>query len=152
MREVRAAIGLPCAPEEALRLFLDPQWMRGWWGVSRALVEPHAGGAWTAAWEDGQGHYAYVSSGTVCEYVPGLRLLIERLVYMSPGRPILGPMRLEVYAESLDAGSQLTVRQTGYGDGEHWDWYYAAVVSGWPQALAFARQFMDSLTGETGCD
>ncbi|MFB3126926.1 MAG: SRPBCC domain-containing protein, partial [Candidatus Acidiferrales bacterium] len=49
-RKVSTSIQVSASAERALRAFLDPELMKRWWGVERALVEERKGGPWALAW------------------------------------------------------------------------------------------------------
>ncbi len=132
-RKVSTSIQVSAGAERALRAFLDPELMKQWWGVERALVEERKGGPWALAWGASEHGYHYVVSGIIKSLLPGKRLRIDSLVYFSPDFPVLGPMRLFV-----------NVRQDGYGQGPDWDRYYQAVVKGWKEALRNLKAFLES--------
>ncbi len=64
-RAVEAEIALQVTPRRALRAFLDPTDLRGWWGVERALVEPQIGGLYALAWGVTAQGFRYASTGIV---------------------------------------------------------------------------------------
>jgi uncharacterized protein YndB with AHSA1/START domain len=139
---VQATVWLPVDPDTALRQFVDTEALRAWWGVAHALVEPTPGGVWTVGWERSSGGYRYITTGTISRYEPGAELEIERVVYVHPEQPMLGPMKLRVSVERESEGTRLTVRQDGYQSGPAWDWYHAAVTEGWPAALELLQRHL----------
>jgi hypothetical protein len=143
MRTVQASIMTSSAPERALAAFLDPGDLRSWWGVGRALVQPHKGGLYALAWGVTTETFAYITTAVVGEYEPGRLLRLDNYTYFNPARPILGPMSLTVRARIEGAGGAcIEVIQDGYGDGPDWDWYYEAVRGAWPMALGALRDYL----------
>lgn len=147
MRSVEASITVAATPDEVLSQFLNLESMRGWWGVERGLVEARAGGVWAVAWGISSAGFHYASTGIIKEYRPGQRLSFDQMLYFNPERPILGPMQISIVVEEHQKGCEIEVRQTGYGEGDDWDWYYQAVVEGWPMALESLKRYVE---GEEG--
>jgi uncharacterized protein YndB with AHSA1/START domain len=144
MRAVRAESEMAVPPERVIRAFLHPADLKGWWRVDQSLVEPHAGGLYALGWGVSPQGYQYVSTGVIAQLEPGHVLHIEQFTYFNPQYGIFGPMSLVVTAEDLGGGrSRATVVQGGYQDGANWDWFYRAVVDGWPLALDYLRQYLE---------
>ncbi len=135
-RPVETTVHLDAEPQKVIRAFLEDSDLKGWWRVTRSLVEAKPGGTWCIAW-DGFGENKTNHSWTgVIRELDERRLVIDPLVLNEPNRPILfGPLRLEVVAEAADGGTRLTVRHHGYQHGEHWDWLHDVVVLGWKHVL-----------------
>jgi len=142
MAEASSTISAP--PELVLEQFLSVPAMCEWWGAARGLVEPRTGGAWAMAWDESSDGYRHVSAGIVADLVPAARLVLESFLYFHPGRPVLGPTRLEIRAEWLEMGTLLRVRQEGFGEGADWDWYHDVVVKGWPAALEAVQRSLEA--------
>lgn len=145
MKSVRSSVDLPVAPELALEMFLNLTHMQNWWGVERGLVELKVGGCWTVAWQISDKGFGYVSTGIISEYEPVSKLKIDNMVYLNPEKPLLGPMTLEINVKPENGGTLLTVEQSGYREGEDWEWYYNAVVDGWPYALNLLKDYAEKL-------
>ena len=144
MRQVESFIQIKCEPSRAIEAFLNEKDLQGWWGVHRCLVEKKLNGAWTVAWEISEGGIKYISSGIITAYNPNSVLAISTLVYLNPDRQILGPMKLELFAEKNDdEGTNLQLIQSGYQNGGDWDWYYDAVKSAWPFALGLLKKYLE---------
>jgi uncharacterized protein YndB with AHSA1/START domain len=139
--EASATISAP--PERVLERFLNADAMCEWWGASRGLVVPERGGAWAMAW-DGSPDGHRVATGVIADVHPASRLVLESYVYFHPGRPVFGPMRVEIRAEGLEMGTLLRVRHEGFGEGPDWDWYHDTAVKGWPETLAAAKRSIES--------
>jgi len=143
---VTSSVWLPLSPPAALQQFLTVEAMQRWWKVARGLVEPRIGGVWALGWDLSTQGYHYVTTGIIAAYRPENELRIDQLVYFSPDRAILGPMRLKLEVVPEQEGSRLTVVQDGYLTGSDWDWYYDAVSQGWPMALEMLRRY-----SQNGC-
>ena len=148
MRAVSNSVDLALAPEAAIDLFLHPEHLRAWWGVERCLVEPHGGGAYTLVWQITPDGLGYVTSGVV-QSIGEESLQIGTVVYLSPQRPIMGPMSIEVIAQATPSGCRLTVVQDGYREGPDWDWYHEAVDTAWPLVLATLADYAEEQASAT---
>lgn len=143
MRHVEATILIQAPTDRVLDAFLELSMLQDWWGVERALVEKREGGVYTLAWQTSEAGFHYVSTGIIERYVPGRELHIGHLVYLNPERPLLGPMDFWVRTEEVDGGTQLTIRQDGYGHGPDWDWYYNVVREAWPGVLQVVKVYLE---------
>jgi len=135
-RTVETTVHLDAEPQKVIRAFLEDADLKGWWRVTRSLVDAKPGGTWCIAWDGfGEDKTNHSWMGVIRE-LDERRLVIDPLVQNEPDRPILfGPMRLEVVAEADDGGTRLTVQHHGYQHGEHWDWLHDVVVLGWKHVL-----------------
>src|SRR3989338_10519334 len=111
MRTVEATVHINSTTQRALDAFTDPELLRGWWGVERALVEKHVGGVYTLAWNISKSGFGYVASGIVRSYEAGKILEIGAFVYLNPERPILGPMTFRVLVENANPGAVVHLTQ-----------------------------------------
>jgi hypothetical protein len=123
--------------------FTEQDMLRDWWSVERSLIEKKAGGLYVLAWNIGETGFGYISSGIIQTYDPAGELIIDNLVYMNPGRPLLGPMKLSIRAEEKNDQTGLVLCQDGYRQGEHWDWYYEAVKGAWPVVLEGLKGYLE---------
>jgi uncharacterized protein YndB with AHSA1/START domain len=140
--ETTQELGVP--PERAIQAFLRDEDLRGWWKVSRSLVDPRPGGVWTIVWDAyGDPPTNHMWAGTIRE-LDETRLLIAPMVQNEPDRPLFGPLQLEIFAEPASDGCRLTVLHHGYQHGEHWDWLHEAVVNGWVAVLADMKDWLES--------
>jgi uncharacterized protein YndB with AHSA1/START domain len=134
-RTVETTFFIPASPERVLRSFVDEEDLQGWWKVSRTLVEEHSGGVWSVVWDDyGVDQTQHTWVGVVEELSPR-RLRVSHLVMIEPGRPLYGPLQLEVTVTPAPGGSSLTVLHHGYQNGHEWDWIHDTVVRGWRHVL-----------------
>ena len=146
MRAVSARITVPGTTTRSLTAFLDAADLQAWWGVDRALVEPREGGLYILTWGSTDHGFRYVTTGIIGLYRPGHSLRIDQYAYLSPARPILGPMRLTVQVHEGEGETHLDVIQDGYRDGTDWNWYYDAVHKAWPIALRDLRSYLTGVT------
>jgi len=144
MKAVEATIDLEVRATEAIRAFIDPKALKGWWGVERCLIEEKTGGLYTLAWQITEKGFKYVTTGIV-ESIGPTFLHIGQIAYFNPERAILGPMTLGFDATVLgDNHCRLSVKQGGYQSGTaDWDWYYEAVKAAWPQALRGLKGYLE---------
>lgn len=134
-RTIETTVIIPASPERVLRSFIDADDLRGWWRVSRSLVEARPGGVWSVTWDDyGEEKSQHAWVGVVEEAGPR-RLRIGNLVMIEPGRPLFGPLQLEIVVAPANGGTSLTVHHRGYRSGGDWDWIHDTVVKGWQHVL-----------------
>jgi uncharacterized protein YndB with AHSA1/START domain len=143
-RSVETTRIISASPEEVLDAFIDDTGLKGWWKVSRSLVERKQGGVWSITWDDwGEEKTQHAWIGVIEELTPN-RLLIGNLVMMEPDMPLFGPMQLEISVEPAAGGTSVTVSHRGYRYGDHWDTMFELVINGWDHVLGdmetWARQ------------
>jgi len=145
MRAVESSILINSSPGKVIDAFLDPEDLKGWWGVHRSLVEKKVNGIWTVVWEISEAGIKYISTGLITTYEPRSHLEISNLVYLNPDKQILGPMKLELNAKAIQPSqTNLNLIQSGYQQGGDWDWYYKAVVDAWPFALGLLKKYLET--------
>lgn len=145
MRKVRAECEVDAAAEEVIAAFLEPEALRAWWNVERALIEPEVGGIYALAWGITDRGFQYVTTGIVEALDRSGHLRIGRYTYFHPQRGIFGPMTLTVEALCRNGGlTAMCITQDGYRQGADWDWYYAAVDQAWPQVAKGIAQYVGS--------
>jgi uncharacterized protein YndB with AHSA1/START domain len=144
MRKVELTISIDVSPEKAIMAFLDSPMLNKWWQVERSLIEKRIGGVYTLAWQVTKNGFGYVSTGIIKNYEPLSILEIEKFVYMSPERTLLGPMSLTIKATESEGKTELYLCQDGYQSGDDWDWYYDAVSQAWPLVVKSLKEFLES--------
>jgi Activator of Hsp90 ATPase homolog 1-like protein len=143
MRLVAASIDIEAKPDRILQAFLRQEHLHKWWGVSRSLIEPKAGGLYTLAWDISENGIKYISSGIIAELIPAEYLMVRNFIYLNPEKQILGPMELEIDLTVVDeTTTKVGVVQSGYQYGVDWNWYYDAVVQAWPMALEMLKNYL----------
>ncbi|QEC66286.1 SRPBCC domain-containing protein [Panacibacter ginsenosidivorans] len=143
MKKVTASIAINSSSSKIIDAFLQPHMLKEWWNVERCLIQPQSGGLYTLAWNINSNGFGYISSGIITVYQPGHMLVIEKLVYLNPELPILGPMALSIHTEQLENAVSLYLTQDGYKEGPAWDWYYNAVKDTWPQVLQTLKIYLE---------
>lgn len=110
-RTVETTVNLDAEPRRVIRAFLEGADLKGWWRVTRSLVEAKPGGTWCIAWDGfGENKTNHSWMGVIRE-LDKRQLVIDPPVLNEPNRPILfGPLGLEVLPEAADGGTKLTVR------------------------------------------
>lgn len=142
-RHIESSVHIHASPQKVLNAFVDPVYLKDWWGVERSLIELRSGGMYSLAWEITDRGIGFVSTGVVAEYLPACQLRLEKFLYFNPDRPILGPMELTIMTTPEDSGTVLTVVQSGYQRGKDWDWYYEAVKEAWPAVLSKLKTYLE---------
>lgn len=147
MKIVEASIDLELPPQKVLEVFVKHEHLKAWWGIHRSLIELKPGGLYSLVWQNQQDCVEYVSTGIIAEYLPACQLKVKNLVYINPQRPILGPMELMVLTTpNDDHTTQLTIIQSGYQQGPHWDWLYESVHRAWPEVLLQIRKYLQPIS------
>jgi hypothetical protein len=143
MKKVTASININSTSSKIIEAFLQPHMLKEWWNVERCLIQPQSGGLYTLAWNINSDGFGYISSGIITIYQPDHMLIIEKLIYLNPKQPILGPMTLSIHTEQTENAVSLHVAQDGYKDGTAWDWYYNAVKDAWPHVLQTLKTYLE---------
>jgi uncharacterized protein YndB with AHSA1/START domain len=144
MRMVENSIEIATNPAQVIKAFTEPELLRAWWGVERALIEKRPGGLYSLIWditEKGMGH---LTTGIVRQYEPNGLFEVSDLVYFHPEREIMGPLSLRVIAKGKDGKTLLNLSQGSYQDGGDWDWYHASVSEAWPKAIQQLKSFLEA--------
>ncbi len=143
MKKVEVTIEINTTGEKVISAFTDRQMLHDWWQVDRTLIEKKVNGLYTLAWNIGANGFGFVSSGIIKEYVSGSLLVIDKFVYLNPGKSFLGPMTLTIKVTSKKNSVELYLCQDGYQEGSDWDWYYQAVQTAWPIVLKELKNYLE---------
>ena len=113
-------------PETVFRALTEPKQLTRWF-LKSARIRPVEGSSYSFAWEgyDRQ-------TGKVLKVIPD-RLLLLSWPNSFKGRTYLTDARFTLKRKG--SGTLLTVKHTGFGEGEDWVWLYGAVQSGWAYFL-----------------
>jgi len=145
MRFVKLRLVIQSDSNRITDAFLEADMLQGWWGVERSLIEKKAGGTYALTWNITDQGFGYVTTGIIREYIPGKKLAIDNYTYFHPQRSILGPMQLSIEVNQLnDRESELHLIQSGYHEGEDWDWYYEAVKGAWPIVSEGLKKYLEN--------
>jgi uncharacterized protein YndB with AHSA1/START domain len=129
-------------------LLVTPSAIRGWWGASRAIVDPKKGGIWTAAW-GGEDDPDYISTATLVEFDPPRRLAMKYGEYYAKTGPLpfkFADDALTTFTVEPDAkGCTLRVEQTGFPCDPAADDFYAACETGWKNTFEGIRRYLGML-------
>lgn len=144
-RNVETSIFIHRSATNVISAFLEEEKLTGWWGVDKSLVEKKIGGSYILSWNTSKEGFGYVTTGIIEFLDKNGGLVIDKMIYMNPAKPILGPMTLSINAMDTNDGSEVAVCQYGYQKGPHWDWYYEAVKNTWPQVLGSLKRYLESI-------
>jgi len=143
MRKVATSIDINCNASKITDAFLKPDMLKEWWKVERCFIQPQSGGVYALLWNISAQGVGYVSSGIITLYQPGIMLTIEKLIYLNPEHPVLGPTTLTIEVQQNENNCTLHLTQSGYKEGADWDWYYDAVKAAWPQVLNTLKTYLE---------
>lgn len=143
-RIVEATIVIKNEAEKVISAFTEFEMLKDWWKVERSLVEKRQGGTYILLWGIKENGIEYVSSGIIDEYNPKAILKVNNFAYICPNRPVLGNMTLEISVKERNDKSKVHLKQIGYQDGKHWDWYYNAVSKVWPEMLNVLKKYLEN--------
>ena len=143
MRKVEVNINIHTSPEKVITAFTDPDMLKEWWFVEKTLIEKKSGGLYTLAWNVTEKGFGYVSTGIIKSYLKDKELIIEKIVYLNPDKPILGPMTLSIKTQEKEGMTEVYLCQDGYQTGKDWDWYYEAVKQAWPDVMNTFKKYLE---------
>ncbi|MBN1299918.1 MAG: SRPBCC domain-containing protein [Melioribacteraceae bacterium] len=148
MKNISTQIIIKTNSSKVYDAFTKPEHLRKWWDVSKVLIEEKPGGLYTLTWQKDNKSVSYVSSGIIEKIIPSKQITIVNSVYINPSKSILGPMELAIKFKEQNGSTELTIVQSGYQNGNDWDWYYAAVKEGWPKALLNLKEYLESINNK----
>jgi uncharacterized protein YndB with AHSA1/START domain len=135
-RQLTARIRTRATPEEVWEAWTDPEKIAHWF-VDRARGRPEVGSTFTWIFEK----FGYEIPYEVVVAEPGRRFALGG---EAPGS---GPFLLEV-SITKDAGETLvTLVNSGFLDGAEWDEEFEGIVSGWTNALAVLKHYLENYRG-----
>ena len=113
-------------PDTVFGALTEPKQLKSWF-LKSARIKPVEGSDYTFAWEgyDRQ-------KGKVVKVVPN-RLLVLTWPNSFKGKAFMTDARFTLREKG--GGTLLTVRHTGFEEGDDWVWLYGAVQSGWAYFL-----------------
>jgi len=142
-KAMTCSIAITAAPLRVFRALVEPQDVKRWWGANEAVIAARKGGAWSLGWHAyGQDNF-YATTGFIQKIAYPRGLQLTGLMYFRPDMKPLGPMKLSFHLKKTGQGTVLTVRQSGYGKGRHWDWYSRALHDGWEESLWSLKRYIE---------
>lgn len=144
MKMVEHSIEIATNPSQVIKAFTEPELLREWWGVERALVEKRPGGLYSLVWGIRDGGMGMVTTGIVQQCEPNGLLEVSDIVHFNHARAILGSMNLRVIAKIKDGKTLLNINQGGILEGPDWDSYREELKSSWPLAVAKLKEFLEA--------
>ncbi|HYC11643.1 MAG TPA: SRPBCC domain-containing protein [Nitrososphaerales archaeon] len=114
------------APGTVFRALTEPKQLTGWF-LDSARIKPVEGSGYTFAWK------GYPNQKGEVKKVVTDRLLVLSWPNKVKGKVLLTEARFTL--KKNGRGTLLTVRHTGFGEGDDWIWLYGAVQSGWAYFL-----------------
>ncbi|HUG28750.1 MAG TPA: SRPBCC domain-containing protein [Gemmatimonadales bacterium] len=127
-------------------LLHTPSAIRQWWGATRAIVMPEAGGLWAAAWGPDEDAPDYMTSATMAVFDPPRRLVLSAYQYSAPSGPLPfdADFVTEFVVEPHVDGVLLRVSQAGFPCTLEGERFYNACDQGWRDTFAGIRRFLSS--------
>lgn len=139
----------PADPCVLFALLHTPSAIRGWWGASRVVVLPEAGGTWAATWGEPEDDPDYVTAATIGVFDQPRRMVLTDYRYRakSGSLPFHADFTTEFLVTPAPEGGTLRVTQDGFPAGAEADGFYAACGEGWRATFAGIRRFLGSQPG-----
>lgn len=134
-------------PETVFALLHTPSAIREWWGASRAVIIPQAGGVWAAAWGEDEDDPDFITVATMQVFDPSHRIVFGDYRYESKSGPLPFDANFvtEFTVKSTPEGTLLRVCQDGFPAGSEADEFYAACEQGWRDTFQGIRDFLARL-------
>lgn len=140
---VTSEIRINSTVDKILDALLELKHLKAWWGVDSALIEKKDGGLYTITWLKSEHGIKFISTGRIKLYDRKSHLHLEDMVYLNSEKPILGPFTIQYNIKENKGYCLLSVRQGGFKKGATNEWYYKAVLDGWPEALIMLKNYLE---------
>jgi uncharacterized protein YndB with AHSA1/START domain len=151
MREFTHSLVINAPPNRVLEAFFDPEVLKIWWEVSRAVCVPRPLGSYALEWEtsdasdDLLGRLGGAFHGTVMEFKAGCEFFVADAYWLPPEGDPIGPMALEAVCTPEGTRTLLRVRQSGYEENSpRWARYYDIVSAGWIPTLNALKKYLEN--------
>lgn len=132
--------------DKLFALLHTPSAIRDWWGVSRVVVLPQAGGIWAATWGESEDDPDFITVATIRDFEPPSRMVLCDYRYRAKTGPL--PFEADFVTEFAvqphTAGAVLRVAQNGFPAGPEADEYFAACVKGWRDTFTGIHRHLTS--------
>lgn len=135
-RQLTVKIRTRATPGEVWEAWTDPEKIAHWF-VDRARGKPEVGSTFTWIFEK----FGYEIPYEVVAAEPGKRFALGG---EAPGS---GPFLLEVSIAREGGETVVTLVNSGFLDGGQWDEEFEGVVSGWTNALAVLKHYLENYRG-----
>lgn len=134
------------SPADLFALLHTPSAIREWWGASRAIVIPSAGGLWAAAWGDDEDNPDYITAATMTVFDPPARIVFADYRYESreDALPFDADFITEFVVEPAADGTILRVTQDGFPDSPAGREFLQACEKGWRDTFAGVRRYLST--------
>ncbi len=138
-------------PARVMAAFFNDGDLKNWWQVTKSFTVARTLGTYAVEWDSTDfkdemlGRLGGAFHGTIIDYRPNAAFFLAEAFWQPPDGDPIGPMALEVQARPQGNGrvTQLTVRQSGDGDGPRWQRYFHIMGQGWEGALLELKDYMD---------
>ena len=138
-------------PARVMAAFFNDGDLKNWWQVTKSFTVARTLGTYAVEWDSTDfkdevlGRLGGAFHGTIIDYRPNAAFFLAEAFWQPPDGDPIGPMALEVQARPQGNGrvTQLTVRQSGVGEGPRWERYFHIMGHGWEGALMELKEYMD---------
>jgi uncharacterized protein YndB with AHSA1/START domain len=135
-RSLKVEMRTRATPEAVWEAWADPEKIAHWF-VDRARGKPEVGATFTWIFEK----FGYEIPYEVVAAEPGRRFAL------GGETPQSGPFLLEITIGREGGETVVTLVNSGFLDGAEWDEEYEGIVSGWTQALAILKHYLENYAG-----
>jgi uncharacterized protein YndB with AHSA1/START domain len=135
-RQIVVEMRTRATPEEVYQAWADPEKIAHWF-VDRASGKDEPGTIFTWAFEK----FGYEIPYEVAAAEPGRRFAL------GGEHPKSGPFLLEIRIAREDGETVVTLVNSGFLDGSAWDEEFEGIVSGWINALAVLKHYLENYPG-----
>jgi uncharacterized protein YndB with AHSA1/START domain len=135
-RQIVVEMRTRATPEEVYQAWADPEKLAHWF-VDRASGKAEPGSIFTWVFEK----FGYEIPYEVAAAEPGRRFAL------GGEHPKSGPFLLEVKIAREGGETVVTLVNSGFLDGSEWDEEFEGIVSGWTNALAVLKHYLENYAG-----
>lgn len=140
---VESEIRVKATIRQILDALLEVDQLKEWWGVNSGLIQRKDGGIYTITWLKSEQGIKFISTGRIKLLDRHSHLHLEDMIYINSEKGILGPFTIQYNMEAHKGYSIIKVKQGGFEKGQEHEWYYQAVLEGWPQALIMLKRYLE---------
>ena len=136
-------------PERMFEILITPSAIRGWYGASRAVVEPHEGGTWVTTWGETDADSEYINSFKILEFEPPNRILLGGGKFIAgQAWPIETHITTALIVEPQPTGCILRIIQEMDPADPLLDDYFDACIAGWQNSFEGIRNYLHTASTE----